>query len=407
MIVLESAGVEVRVWGPLADHAERFIAELVRQGFRETSRTNQLRLMAHLSRWMDAKGLELAEVSAADIEAFLDERRRTHTGLFSRKALRVLLDWLAVEDLIPVSAAATPVVVDPLVVTRFAEYLRAERRLTEGTIAGHVSRVRRFVAGYVPEGDMNAVSAAVISRALLDEGVTRKPVAVKRFGYTLRALLRFCFVSGEMGADLTSATMVIRSPQPSRLPVGVDAADIDRLLGACDRGTALGRREYAVIVLLVRLGLRAGEVARLRLEDIDWGRGEVLIRGKGNRDERLPLPHDAGEAVVAYLQHSRPADTGLREVFLTWRAPARPLTRASIGWLLRRACDRAGLPVIGPHRLRHTLGEQMVTAGVSFPAIGQVLRHSDPLTTAGYARVNLPMLRALSQPWPGAMGGER
>jgi len=193
---------------------------------------------------------------------------------------------------------------------------------------------------------------------------------------------------------------VIRSPQPSMLPVGICPDDVEALLGACDRDTALGRREYAVLVLLTRLGLRAGEVARLRLEDIDWHRGEVVVRGKGARLDRLPLPAQVGEAIAEYLMSSRPADTELREVFLAARAPRRALTRESVALIVRRACDRAGLDSFGPHRLRHTLGEQMVIVGVPFPAIGKVLRHSDPLTTANYARVDVDRLGALAQPWP-------
>ena len=405
MIVIEMAGHEVRVRGPLQGHVHEFAAELARQGFTDTSRAGQLRLLAHLSRWLNDAGLDLAGLTPEDVEAFGRERRQTHTGLFSRKALRPLLGWLAAEGLIPTSAALPPAVVDPPVIARFEEYLRAERRLAAGTVAAHVSRVRRFVTGYVPEGGIGELTGADVTRALLDEGVTRRSSAVKRYGYTLRAFLRFCFITGIAERDLTGATLVIRSPQPSRLPVAVSAGDLAALLAACDRDTALGRREYAVIVLLARLGLRAGEVARFRLEDIDWHHGEILIRGKGNRDERLPLPREVGEAMVDYLKHSRPTDHSLREVFIAARAPRRPLTRGSVGSIVNRACLRAGLEPFGAHRLRHTLGEQMVTAEVAFAAIGQVLRHTEPLTTAGYARVDLPALRGLAQPWPTAGGG--
>jgi integrase len=161
------------------------------------------------------------------------------------------------------------------------------------------------------------------------------------------------------------------------------------------------------MLLLARLGLRAIEVARLRLEDVDWRRGEILVRGKGNRDERLPLPHEVGEAIVNYLRRSRPADVELREVFAAARAPRRPLTRESVGAIVERGCDRAGLTSFGSHRLRHTIGEQMVTAVVPLEAIGQVLRHTSPVTTAGYARVDLPALRGLAKPWPTTGGDPR
>ena len=406
MITIEVDGRRVRIWGPLEGFACRFDAELAGRGFAGKSRANQLWLLAHLSRWLDAEGVAPGELTVDQVEAFLDERRRTHTGLFSRKALGPLLGWLAVEGAVLEAAAGPPALGVPPVLSGFEEYLRAERRLAASTIAAQMARARRFVLGYVPAGGVGELTAADVTRALLDEGVARKPVSVKAYGYMLRTLLRFWFITGGTDHDLSDATLVIRSPQPSRLPAGVSSDEVAALLAACDRGTSLGRREFAVIVLLARLGLRTIEVSRLRLDDIDWQHGEVLVRGKGNRDERLPLPSEVGTALVDYLRDSRPADTDLREVFIAARAPRRPLTREAVSGIVERACDRAGLTRFGAHRLRHTLGEQMVTAGVGFDAIGQVLRHANAVTTAGYARVDLPTLRALAQPWP-ATGGER
>jgi integrase/recombinase XerD len=344
------------------------------------------------------------------VEAFLGERRRTQTGLFSRKALGPLLGWLAGVEAIPVEAAGPPRVEDPPELAAFEQYLREERRLAESTIAAHRVRARRFVAGYVPMGGVGALSAVEVTRALLDEGATRRPVSVKAYGCTLRALLRFWFITGVADHDLSAATLVVRASQPSRLPVGASPAEVAALLASCDRATPVGRRDYAVLLLLARLGLRAVEVARLRLADLDWRRGEVLVRGKGNRDELLPLPEDVGAAIVDYLQTSRVANSSVGEVFAAVRAPRRALTRESVGGIVERGCDRAGLPRFGPHRLRHTLGERMVAAEVSLEAIGQVLRHARPLTTAGYARVDVGALRGLAQPWPIApstQGGAR
>lgn len=407
MIRIEIEGRGVLIAGPLEDIAHRFEDELVRQGFTRKSLMNQLRLLAHLSRWMRALGIDARELTAGQVEMFLGERRRTHTGLFSRKALGPTLDWLAGEGVIPVAASIAPTVADPLELVGFEEYLRVERRLAASTIAANVARARRFLAGYVPPGGAGALTASEVTRALLDEGATRRPVSVKAFGYTLRALLRFFFVTGVTSHDLSAATLVIRSPQPSRLPIGASRDEVAALLAGCDRGTGAGLRDYAVLLLLARLGLREIEVARLRLDDIDWRRGEFLVRGKGDRDERLPLPAEVGEAVVAYLRGARPVGVGFGEVFAAARAPRRPLTREAVGGIVERACDRAGLVRFGAHRLRHTLGEQMVAAEVSLDAIGQVLRHATALTTAGYARVDVTALRELAQPWPTGTGGDR
>lgn len=390
----------VNVSGSLAGYADGFEVELRRLGFTPLSIVGQLRLMAHLSRWLDAKCLCVSGLSVEGVESFLRDRRSRHAALFSRKALRPLLDWLAACGVISEETSRSAPRRDPLVLGQFEQYLLAERRLQLGTAAAHVARARRFLGGYCPPGGVAALGAADVTRALLEEGAYRRAVSVKKFATTLRVFLRFCFLTGLIDRDLTGATLVIRSPQPSLLPVGVSPAEVETLLGACDRETALGRREYAVIVLLARLGLRAGEVAGLRLEDIDWHQGEILIRGKGAKDERLPLPADVGEAVADYLVHARPADTDHRQVFGTVRAPRRRLSSPAVWAIVQRACDRGGVQRFGPHRLRHSLGEAMVAAEVPLAAIGQVLRHESPLTTASYARVDVAGLRSLALPWP-------
>jgi integrase/recombinase XerD len=404
MTVVSTTG-RVHIQGPLETYVAGFEAELRRLGFAPASAVNQLHLVAHLSGWLDAQSLGVEDLTVERVEAFIGERRASYTALFSRRALRPLLGWLAASGVIAAEVASPRRLDDPAVLGRFEEYLRSERRLQAITTAAHVSRVRRFLNSYTPPGGLAVLSAADVTRALLDEGEGRAPVSVKKFGYALRAFLRFCLLTGVIDHDLTGATLVIRSPQPSLLPVGVSPGQVEALLGACDRGTVLGRREYAVIVLLARLGLRAGEVAGLRLEDVDWHHGEILIRGKGARQECLPLPAEVGAAVADYLMHARPAGTSHREVFCTVRAPRRRLTSPSVWAIVNRACKRAGLEPFGAHRLRHTLGEAMVGAGVPLTAIGQVLRHDNPLTTANYARADVTKLRALAQPW--LAGGER
>ena len=174
-------------------------------------------------------------------------------------------------------------------------------------------------------------------------------------------------------------------------------------MGSFDRRQPQGRRDYAIVLVLLRLGLRSAEVAGLALDDIDWRSGQVLVHGKGDREERLPLPADVGEAIVFYLKQGRPDTTG-RALFLRLRAPIGPLGRGGVSAIVRRASVRAGMTGIGAHRLRHTLACEMVAAGVPLPEIGQVLRHRSLISTANYARVDLPAPRGLAQPWPGATG---
>lgn len=395
----------VQIHGPLQKHAEGFKAELLRLGFAPASIVNQFYLLAHLSRWLQTESICLGDLTVLQIDAFLAERKATHTALFTRKALGPLLGWLAESGVIDAEAACPPrPPEDPAVLVRFERYLLTERRIGARTTEAYVVRVRRFLGRHCPSEGFVRLSGTDVTRALLEEGVGRAPASVKKFGFALRAFLRFCFITGELDHDLTGATLVIREPLPSLLPVGASAAQIETLLRSCDRDTAVGRREYAVILLLVRLGLRAGEVAGMQLEDIHWRHGEVLIRGKGAKHECLPLPAEVGAAVVDYLLHARPADAELREVFCTVRAPRRGLTPPAVWLIVTRACTRAHLEKLGPHQLRHSLAEAMVAAEVPLAAIGQVLRHDDPATTANYARVDVVRLRQLARPWPA--GGE-
>lgn len=185
------------------------------------------------------------------------------------------------------------------------------------------------------------------------------------------------------------------------LPRGLEAGRAAQLLDSCDLNSPVGRRDRAMMILLIRLGLRAGEVAALELDDFDWHRGEVVIRGKGDRRERLPLPVDVGEAVVAYVTSGRPKVPS-RRLFMRVRAPIAPATKSSVQRAVRQACDRVGIPWCGTHRLRHTAATAMLRAGASLPEVGQVLRHRSIATTAIYAKVDRVGLRTLARPWPGS-----
>lgn len=399
-MTLSSTPHRVQISGPLTKYARGFEAALLRAGFVPSSAAGQLRLVAHLSRWLENNGHTLPDLTNEQIDTFLKERKATHTALFTRRALQHLLNWLVEEGAIPAQVANGPQSEMLAVLRRFETYLLVERRIQESTTEAYVSRVNRFLTTHAPNKSLLDVTTTDITRALLAEGETRAPASVKKFRNALRAFFRFCFVTGELPHDLSGATLVTRLCVPSLLPMGAKPAHIQTLLASCDRQSTAGRRAYAVILLLARLGLRAGEVAGLRLEDIHWHHGEILIRGKGTTEENLPLPVDVGDAVADYLAHARPTDAVHREVFCTLSAPRRKLTSPAVWIIVTRACTRAGLEPFGPHKLRHGLAERMVAAEVPLAAIGQVLRHVTPATTANYARVDVVRLRTLAQPWP-------
>jgi integrase len=225
--------------------------------------------------------------------------------------------------------------------------------------------------------------------------------AAHNFVCGVRAFLRFCVIEGLVPVDLSRAALSVGGRRSWPLPRGISRADAAALLASCDRRTGLGRRDYAVIVTLLRLGLRRGELAALTLDDIDWRHGEMVVHGKGGREDRLPLPADVGDAIAGYLRRGRPA-TDRREVFVRARAPIRPLAAGTISSTVRRACRRAGIAEIGAHRLRHTVACEMVAAQVPLPQIGQVLRHRSLQSTAIYARADIEQLGELARPWPGA-----
>jgi site-specific recombinase XerD len=229
----------------------------------------------------------------------------------------------------------------------------------------------------------------------------RNTWSAKAMVTSLRAFLRFAHATGRTAVPLAGAVPAVASWQVTSLPRGLKAAEIERLLAGCDRDTPVGLRDYAVLSLLARLGLRGAEAAGLQLGDIDWRAGEIAVTGKGSRTERLPLPAPAGEALAAWLEQGRPKCES-RSVFVTVRRPYRPLTPESVRAVMGRACERVGLERRGTHRFRHALATEMLRAGASLPEVGQVLRHRSMLSTAVYAKVDQNALRPLARHWPGA-----
>ena len=337
----------VLMTGPLAPFADAYRTSLRERGYTPLTTVNELRQMAWLSRWLEANRLTAADLSSERAQQFLAYRRaQGQRATCSRPCLIWLLDLL--------------------------------RGL--------------------------GVTAAEVTQAVLRESRAVSVSAAQNFVCALRSFLRFCFIEGLLEADLSQAALPVTGRRRSSLPKGIGRADAEALLGACDRRQALGRRDYALIILLLRLGLRRGEVARLRLEDIDWRAGELVVRGKGAREDRLPLAADVGEAIASYLRRGRHA-SDRRELFLQARAPYEPIASGTVASTVRRACRRAEIPEVGSHRLRHTTACEMVSAGVPLQRIGQVLRHRSLQSTAIYARVDLDRLRLLAQPWPqGGMG---
>jgi integrase/recombinase XerD len=394
----------VLVTGPLAPFAEDYGRELRERGYTERSAVNELRQAARFSRWLQARRLSVWELGAGRVEEFLSWQRAVgrHRSQWSRPGLVCLLDVLRESGVL---AAGEPVRVDSpaeVLLAGFGRYLAAERGLAAGTVRGYVSHARRFLDGLPAGAGLAGVCAKDVTEAVLRRSAAVSVSATQFFVAGLRSFLRFCFTERQIPVDLSQAALPVTGRRRSPLPRGITKADARALLDSCDRRSALGRRDYAMLVTLLRLGLRAGEVARLRLDDIDWRAGELAVRGKGARQDRLPLPAEVGRAIACYLRRGRPA-SGRREVFLRARAPFGPIAPGTVSSTVRRACRRAAVAEVGAHRLRHTVACEMVAAGVPLPDIAQVLRHHSLQTTALYGRVDLDRLRAVAAPWPGSV----
>jgi site-specific recombinase XerD len=296
------------------------------------------------------------------------------------------------------SSAGAPGTIDQLVAA-FAAYLRRERGVSELTVAVYASDVGKLL---IDRGgsDLRDLTAAEVSNAVLAQVGAWAPASVRRFGCSMRSFLRYCYVTGLIERDLSGAALPVSGRRRSLLPQGITPIQAKALLGACDRRRAVGRRDYAVIVVMLRLGLRATEVATLRLDDLDWRAGQLTVRGKGNRVDELPLPVDVGEAIAAYLRRGRPRTATVREVFLRLRPPEVGLGRGGVTAIVASAARRAELGVVRAHRLRHTAASDMLRAGASLSEVGQVLRHRSAGSTAVYARVDVERLRAIATPWP-------
>jgi site-specific recombinase XerD len=294
-----------------------------------------------------------------------------------------------------ITAASPPV---EFLLVGFVGYLREERGVTALTVDAYLSDVRRFLARRAG-GGLRDLTAAEVSKAVLAEVAGRSPATVRRYGCALRSFLRYCHVAGLIESDLSAAALPVSGRRRSLLPLGISDEQSRALLRSCDRRRAVGRRDYAVIVLMLRLGLRAGEVATLRLDDLDWRAGQVMVHGKGGRVDLLPLPVDVGEAIAGYLRRGRPC-TAAREVFVRVVAPPVGLTRSGVTNIVMNAARRARLGTLRAHRLRHTAACDMLRAGGSLAEIGQVLRHRSAGSTAAYARVDVERLRTIARPWP-------
>lgn len=396
------------VTGPLAPYADGFRDDLGDQGYAAHSIGGQMRLVAHLSAWLEDEELPVGGLTTEVIEDFLRARGDAgqRTGVTVR-AVAPLLGYLRGLGVVAQPRPRVPETAAEMLLEEFRRYLVEERGLAASSVRGYLRYAELFLAA-LPASLPAAVAelpAGQVTAFLVGQCDRHSAWYAKAVVTALRSLLRFLHTAGHIPHPLVWAVPSVPSWKLATLPRAVAPEQVAAVLAGCDRAGAHGRRDYAIVLLLARMGLRAGEVSAIELDDLDWGAGEITVRGKGGRSDVLPLPVEVGEALADYLRYGRPPHCPTRRLFLSVRAPFTGLASGSVFAVVQRACLRAGIAPFGPHRLRHALACDLLRHGASLAEIGQVLRHSDERTTAVYAKVDHDALRKLARPCP--TGGTR
>ena len=377
--------------------------DLRQQGYAASTLWKQRRLLGDLIDWLQGQQLAMGDLSMAQVDRFMADRRAAGVRkLKTRKALGPILGYLRGLGLVP--AAETPVEDDPAqaILNRYRQFLTTERGLADVTADRYIDCLRPFLDRRLAAGELNlggltpadVTSFVVTWCPCLNSGVAKLTVTA------LRSFLGFLHLDGVTERSLVPAVPKVCRRRLAGLPKGLEPDQVRRLLAACDTSTGIGIRDQAILTLLVRLGLRRGEVAGLGLDDIDWRAGTIHVRGKGDCHERLPLPADVGRRLAGYLRHARPADALGRTVFVRHFAPHQALGASRVSGIVADAARRAGLGRVHAHRLRHTAATELLRAGASLPEIGQLLRHRRAETTAIYAKVDRDTLRLIARAWP-------
>ncbi len=393
--------------GPLSVHIPAFAQRARDRGYAWASRYRQVLLAACFSRWLGRQAITLRRISADHSARYLRSRaRRVQIHRGDAAALGHFVDFLRQAGVIRPKKVAlrrqSPVERE----TRtFETYLRNERLLAEATITYYVAFVREFLADRFGRGcvTLARLRAGDVVRFVQRQASHLHLKRAKQLTTALRAFLHYARYRGAITQDLGAAVPAVANWSMPSIPRAIPTASVRQLLACINRQTARGRRDYAILLALARLGLRASEVAFLELDDLDWKGGQITVRGKRGVRTALPLPADVGEAIAAYLQRGRPR-SACRRVFLRACAPVGGFAGPSaIACIVRDALERAGVdaPTKGAHQFRHALATQMLRSGASLSEIGEILRHRSPETTTLYAKVDLKALRTLALPWPG------
>jgi site-specific recombinase XerD len=394
--------------GPHGSYVELYASQLIKIGLSRQSTWRSLNLLGDLISWLTRIRSMPTELEERVIEQYFRRRSRKQSiQPGDRAALRRFLSVLREAGMIA-PAIRPPPTPHEQSFEAFSQYLREERGLTPKSIVHHLPFIRLFLREVCPGGasDLCRISQADVTRYIERHARDQSAASGKSMCWALRSFLRYLHHKGLNPLPLVGSVPSIRRWKLASLPTYLTAAQVQTVLDGCDRATALGRRDYAILMMLAKLGLRASEVAALSLDDIDWRSGEMLIRAKGRQRARMPMPPDVGGAVVAYLRNGR-ATSSCRRLFLRTLAPNVGFASGcAITMIAKSALERAGIRGYahqGAHIFRHSLATELLRSGATLSEIGQLLRHESHDTTRIYAKVDIEALRTLSLPWPGGV----
>jgi site-specific recombinase XerD len=387
---------------------ELYAARLIKEGLAGHGTWRCLNLVGDLLGWIARSRSTVTDVDERMVERYLQHRgRKQSIQPGDRAALKRLLSVLRDAGMIA-PATLPPMTPQERIFAEFSDYLRMERGLAPKSIISHLPAIRRFLREACPAGasDLGKVSREDVIRYIERHARDGSADSGKAMCWSLRAFLRYLHHRRLNPLALAGCVPSIRRWKLAGLPTFLSAAQVQKVIDGCDRRTALGRRDYAILMMLARLGLRAGEVATLTLDDIDWRSGEMLLHAKGRQRARMPMPPDVGAAIAAYLRDGR-ASSPSRRLFLRTLAPKVGFASGcAITMIAKTALERAGIHGYahqGAHIFRHSLATELLRSGATLPEIGQLLRHESSDTTRIYAKVDIAVLRTLSLPWPGVV----
>ena len=392
-------------YGPLGPIIDDYASLLHQRGYKQKSARIQIRLIADFSHWIERQGLRACHVSQAIIDRYLcsryrQYRRRRDDHSTLNRFVALLREKGIIADLIPPIHTPLKQIEDD-----FKRYLAQERGLSLATQVNYLPFILKFLHEHFGGGHLRFthLCAKDVIGFVQRHAPNLSPKRAGLMGTALRSFLRYLLLRGDIAIDLAACVPSVANWQLSTLPKFLQPHQVQCVLDHCDRQTPQGQRNYAILLLLARLGVRACEVVALTLDDINWDAAELTVQGKGARRAKLPLPHDVGEALALYLKQGRPSCSS-RRVFIRLKAPLQGFANSiAISTIVARALKKAGVqsPCMGAHLFRHTLATQMLHQGASLEEISQLLRHQSFNTTTIYAKVDLTALRPLAQPWPG------